>query len=639
MMRRIGVAARPQAGTAPDGHWRPMLRPILRQAAALGIALGLLALFADRFREIDAAAVGAAFAGLSAWQWLVAGFFTLLSFWAIGRYDALIHRHLNTGTDRAVARRAGIGAIAISQMAGMGLVTGALVRWRMLPGITLWQALRLTATVALSFLAGWAVVAALLVLAAPGGSFDALRPWAALVLALAAAGVVAAAVLPPDAALARRLALPSLATIGAILGLAALDTTAAAVALWAVLPPGADPGLMLFLPAFLAALGAGLVLATPGGIGPFELALLALLPALPEADLLAGVLAWRVIYFALPAILAMVVLARGPKSAGPVPAPAAPTHAALAQADRAETGLVHQGGHAVLTSGCARAALLVGETRQTLAGLFDPVGPRAALPGLLTDLQRSARARGRMACLYKLSPRAALVARRCGWRLLPVAEEAVIDPARFDLDIPARAALRRKLRRAAQAGVLIESRDDHGNGPLPIDEMAGLAADWARVRGGERGFSMGRFAPDYVTGQRVFLARKDGRLIAFVSFHEGHREWTLDLMRHAEDCPDGTMHGLVARAIAAAAACGVPRLSLAAAPAHCRVARGLPACLRPHLARRDATCGLRRFKASFAPRWQPLYLAAPHRAGLALALADLALHIRHPAPLSASRSS
>jgi len=627
MTRRIGAAAVPQAGTG-------LARAAARQLAGVAAALVVMAIFAERVRGIDTGAVLATLGRVAPAQWLAALILTALSFWAVGRYDALIHRHIGTGTGTRTARRAGACAIAISQATGFGLVTGALVRWRMLPGITPWQAMRLTAVVAATFLAGWAMVTACAVLVSPNPATAPLRPLAGLALGLGLVAIVGASLAPPASAVARRLALPGLATLAAILGLAALDTTAAGLALWAVLPAGADPGWPVLLPAFLAALGAGLVLSTPGGIGPFELALLTLLPAVPQTDLLAGVLAWRAIYFALPAVLAAIALARGPR---PEPAagspPAGDLAGLVARAPRAETGLLQLGEHRLLASGCAQGALLVGETRQTLTALFDPIGDAATHDALLDRLSAAARDRGRMPCLYKLSPRAAAGVRRSGWSVIPIAEEAVLDLAGFDLAGPSRAGLRRKLRRAAAAGVTVT-----GDDPLPIAEMAAVAAGWVRDRGGERGFSMGRFAPGYLAGQRVLRAEAGGRLLAFASFHTGQAEWTLDLLRHGAEIPDGTMQALICAAAEAARAAGATRLSLAAVTAHAALASGLPAPLRRHAARRDADCGLRRFKAGFAPRWERRYLAAPHRAGLALAAADLALHIRAPAPLPGSRS-
>ena len=102
-------------------------------------------------------------------------------------------------------------------------------------------------------------------------------------------------------------------------------------------------------------------------------------------------------------------------------------------------------------------------------------------------------------------------------------------------------------------------------------------------------------------------------------------------MRHGPEAPDGTMHALVTAAIAAAGRRGVSRLSLAAVP---EAAFGRNLTMDRALARHGCDgAGLLQFKAAFAPRWQPLYLAAPHRAALALAACEVARAIAHPPPL------
>ena len=68
-----------------------------------------------------------------------------------------------------------------------------------------------------------------------------------------------------------------------------------------VVPAGQVPGLVPLLPVFLLALGLGIASGSPGGIGPFEATLLALLPGIEASGLLAGILAFRVLAYALPA--------------------------------------------------------------------------------------------------------------------------------------------------------------------------------------------------------------------------------------------------------------------------------------------------------------------------------------------------
>ena len=628
------------AGALPAAPLRPVpLRLALRQIPALLVAALLVALLSGRLAATDPTAVAAALGSLSTPQWLCALVFAALSFWAVGLYDVLVHRHLATGRGAAEAGRAGLLAIALGQTTGFGLLAGALVRWRMLAGLSLSDAVRITVAVTGLFLTGWAVVAAGTVVAFPAPALAPLRPFAWAVLAALPMALALCLLQPRLSFLGRTIRLPTLATLVRSGTLTAVDTFAAALCLGVLMPAEAGVGVSELLPAFLLAFGAGIVSGAPGGMGAFEVALLALLPGAAPEQLLAAILAWRAVYYALPLLPALVLLARGPGLAphgAPLPGPASvgePLPSDLATlirtSQRAEAGLLRQGDKLFLPiPSRSSGGAMVARTGQMLAGIGDPLG--AAEPECaFAVLAAVAKAEGRLPCLYKLGTRSALAARRAGWHVVPVALEAWLRPAAFRLDAPERRQLRRKLRKAETAGLDVCLSP----GALPLSEMAEVAAAWALARGGERGLSMGRFAPDYVAAQRVYLARAGCRLVAFLTLHEGTAEWTVDLMRARPDAPDGVMYALLARAIAEAASEGCPRLSLASLP-HPRadaLARLLPRALRP-AARTD---GLARFKRTFAPSFEPLYLAAPSRAALVLAAFDLARAIARPAPLPA----
>lgn len=608
-----GVVTGVMRGRQP---WAGLLR---RAVLSVGVAVLCLWLLADRLGAIDWAAVAAGIGAVAPLQWAAATLAMTISFLAVGRYDAVIHRHLATGIAGAEASRAGIAAIAIAQTVGAGVVTGALVRWRLLRGVSLWQATRISIAVSLSFLVGWAVVTGLVLVLVPGAPLRACGPIA-LVLAVLLALFGACG--------PRAWNLPNLMTQGRLLALTAVDTLAASVALWLLLPPDMALPLTLLLPAFLVALGAGLISGAPGGVGPFELTLLALLPGQPAAPLLAAIMAWRVVAYGLPAVLGAAVAVAGPArtARGPDPdlraIPAAQAPGIIHNAPRAETGLARQGDLGLMQSRLG-GVWLTGRTRHALVGFFGPMGDHQPSRAGLRALAREARATARLPAIYKASARSAAIARECGWRVLPLGAEAMIAPRAFTTTGPARAGLRRKLSRAAAAGVTIAPGQPSG-----AAERAAIARLWARARRGERGFSMGRHDTVYLAGQAIFEARREGRLVGFVSFHATAREWTLDLMRHAEAAPDGTMQALIAHAIAAAAAQGVPQLSLAASLAP----RPLPRLLRRLAGADDA--GLARFKDMFGPRWQPLYLCAPSWPALALAGAEIARAIQRPPPLA-----
>lgn len=626
------------------------LRPVLRLLVPYGLALAMLWLLSTRLSALDLTDLHGALHSIAPLQWGLALLATLLSFWAVGRYDAVVHRQMGHRIAPHRSRRAGMAAIAVSQTVGLGLVTGALVRWRLLPDLSLWQASRLSLVVAMTFLAGWLVVTSVVVLVAPGLTAS-LRPIAGLVLALA---VVAAGFclwqptvrLPdgmlPDRVAARLscLAPPPLRTSLRIVALAALDTGAAAVAFYCVLPDMAGLSLALLAPAFLLALGAGLVSGSPGGIGPFEITLFALLPATPQAPLLAAILAFRLVYYALPALIGALVLVAGP---GPTKAPrsgsrADPDPAAeifspqqktmLTQARRAECRLALQTPlHLRLLDD---TLWVLAETGQSLVSLGDPVAPslprRSALARQLARLRREALRQDRIAFHYKCSARLAAIARRAGYRVLAIASEAVIDPTRFDLASPRLAQVRRKLRKADKAGLQVRA----AGAILPMDDMAALSDRWAAAHGGERGFSMGRFAPAHLADQQIFLAFLEGRLAGFMTFHVSRCEWALDLMRHDDTLPDGGMHALLAAAIRDAGARGLQRLSLAAVP---RDPSGRYNRLCRVIDHATAASGLRQFKAAFAPSWEPLYVAAPSVLGLLVGGCDVARAIAFPSRL------
>lgn len=615
-----------QVRALPGAMHGPSLRIVGRMAISLGIAGLFLWLLQSRLAGFDLTAIITQTASTRPASWAAALTAICISFWAVGHYDAVVHRHLCTGVPGREAGRAGIAAIAISQTVGAGVITGALLRWRLLRGVSLWQATRISAAVALSFLAGWAVVTGAVLAALP----NTMLPDAPLRM-LGAAILLIAMILAMTAALApralRRFHLPNLLTQTRLIALAAIDTFAACIALWLLLPPDAALPLTVLLPAFLLALGAGLISGTPGGVGPFEVTLLAMLPGQVEAPLLAAIMGWRLVGYALPAVLGAIVAIIGPASTtrGPDPdlrfVPAARTAALIRKSPRAETGLARQGQLRLMDSRLG-GAWLTGRTPHALIGLLDPIGgdqpPRAALHALA----RQAQVEARLPALYKAGARTAATARSLGWQVLPLGAEAVLTPAAFDLNSRAHATLRRKLRRATGAGITITTGTAAG-----AAERAAIARLWARARKGERGFSMGRYAEGYLAHQLLLEARTGGRLVAFVSFHTRACEWTLDLMRQTPDAPDGTMRALIRHAIDAAAAAGIPRLSLAASLAP----RPLPRALR-RFAGHDDT-GLARFKQAFAPRWQTLYLCAPHWPAVAIAGAEIARAVRNPAPL------
>ena len=588
-----------------------LTRRIPLSGLAFLIAVGvLLPVLIRQIGQMDLTDLSVAFRQIGAVNWVLAIAATVGSFYAIGKYDRVIHRLMQTSVPAPKAGAAGMRAIAVSQFLGMSVFSGALVRWRCLPDLGLWTATRLSAMVGVSFLMAWAVLTAIVAYWAPRvivGDIGALGP-AVILLALLAT------------VYALRDRFPAKWRIwiepwffGSLLFWVALDTCLAALAFWVFLPADAQIGFVSVYFVYFVALGAGLVSNAPGGVGAFELTLFALLPKMDHADLLSALIAFRVVYYALPATIATLTLVKSPKPTG-TPMLECATHD-LHLAKRLNTyALINQGAR-ILAGRGRNGAQLVRFQGPFLVAIGDPAGDirHHHLDDHATD-------RGLWALCYKASARQAIQARAAGWRGIVTGQEAIFDPLTWSAQGPEFRQLRRKLRHAERSGIKIRELSNR----LSFDELKPVADDWCRHSGRERGFSMGRFDPALLKEQRVFAAFVGQTPIAFVSFHAAPQGWTLDLLRYRQDVPDGCMHALIERALTTARAEGNRRLSL-----DCVAGFAGPLARLNHFDR-----GLYRFKQSFGPVWQPRYTFAPNWWQLALGLLVLAWGIHFPARLS-----
>lgn len=88
-----------------------------------------------------------------------------------------------------------------------------------------------------------------------------------------------------------------------------IDMTLGALVLFLLVPTG-DMQFLPFLAVYLAAMMAGILSHVPGGVGVFETVMIAALPStVPVADVAAGLLLYRLIYYILPFLVALIIMA------------------------------------------------------------------------------------------------------------------------------------------------------------------------------------------------------------------------------------------------------------------------------------------------------------------------------------------
>jgi phosphatidylglycerol lysyltransferase len=162
--------------------------------------------------------------------------------------------------------------------------------------------------------------------------------------------------------------------------------------------------------------------------------------------------------------------------------------------------------------------------------------------------------------------------------------------------------------------------------PIPdgvLRQAREVSDDWLRLPGKrERTFSLGLFDENYVRQTPVVaIFSGDGEMLAFVNripaYVQG--EATIDLMRHRTDAPNGTMDFLFTKLFLICREEGYKQFSLGLAPlagftdherrtAEERAVR----FFLDHLNFLFNYAGLRRYKAKFAPSWEPRYLIYRH---------------------------
>jgi phosphatidylglycerol lysyltransferase len=262
----------------------------------------------------------------------------------------------------------------------------------------------------------------------------------------------------------------------------------------------------------------------------------------------------------------------------------------------------------------------------------EPVGRRDERQGLLWRFAEMADRDGDAPVFYGVSPDLLPELIDLGLTVRKIGETAEVQLARFSLEGRPRQALRTARNRAGREGVRFEVLE-RGAARAEAEVLRAVSDSWlSRQKGGEKGFSMGRFDIDYLSRTRLAVVRLEDRIVAFANLWETPGAVAVDLMRYAGEAPPYVMDYLFAELLLWAKAEGAERFGLGAAPLS-----GLHEHrLAPLLTRLGALLfeeggalysfkGLRAYKDKFDPVWEPRYLAAPSSAPMATVLLDVAL--------------
>ena len=307
--------------------------------------------------------------------------------------------------------------------------------------------------------------------------------------------------------------------------------------------------------------------------------------------------------------------------------------AILRASDQPDGGLALTGDKALLFHKGDDAFLMYARRGRSMIALYDPIGPalqRAELIWQFRDLCDLHHARP---VFYQVRAENLPFYMDIGLTALKLGEEARVDLPAFDLEAKGKEMkdLRYTWNRGGRDGLALEIFEA---GAAPMEELQAISAAWVEGKNvREKGFSLGRFTPQYLRHFRIAVVRFQGKAVAFANLLETQSTElaSLDLMRAHPEAPKLTMEYLMLGLILHYKEAGYSRFSLGMVPlSGLQPRRGAPLTQRlgAMVFRRGEQLynfqGLRRFKDKFQPDWEPRYMAVPAGLDPLVALADTA---------------
>ena len=298
--------------------------------------------------------------------------------------------------------------------------------------------------------------------------------------------------------------------------------------------------------------------------------------------------------------------------------------------------LSQTGDKRVLFSETGNAFIMYAVRGGSWIALGDPVGDRAEFEALVWSFADQAARSNARPVFYEVSARNLGLWVELGLTLHKVGEEAVVQLPEFSLAggrfKTMRAAMNKRQRDGYEFTMLTSP-----NTPELIAELRAISDAWLGGKTGrEKGFSVGRFDPDYLALFDISVVRKDGRIVAFANIlaSKSGAHLAVDLMRYLPEEASGLMEYMFLSLIEHFKAKGALEFSLGTAPlsglSERSVARSWNRFGRLIYRHGGAFYnfeGLRTFKQKFQPDWRPRYLALPPNVSPMRVMGDVALLI------------
>ncbi|MBZ5559018.1 MAG: bifunctional lysylphosphatidylglycerol flippase/synthetase MprF [Acidobacteriia bacterium] len=287
---------------------------------------------------------------------------------------------------------------------------------------------------------------------------------------------------------------------------------------------------------------------------------------------------------------------------------------------------------AVLFDDERQGFVMYGVQGRTWVALGDPAGPADRVPDLIRGFLEKCHDFNGVPVFYEVRQDFLHHYADFGLAFVKLGEEARVDLTSFTLAGGHWSKHRQNRRRLERSGVTFRVIPREETAAM-MDRLRAVSDEWLAAKaGGEKGFSLGSFSPDYLSRFDIAVMERDGEIIAFANLWAGSQRFELatDLIRHTRAAPPETMEALLVHVMAWGKTHGYRWFSLGVAPLS-----GLEQSpVAPFWSRVGSFLyahgeafyhfrGLRAFKQKFHPQWEPRYLVYPGGLGLPRIVVDV----------------
>ncbi|HLJ72557.1 MAG TPA: YbhN family protein [Roseiarcus sp.] len=283
--------------------------------SAVAFSLWLLV---RELRGLSLDQVVAGFSAIPLHRWLLAFCSTIVAYAALAWYDRIGLSHLGHKLPWGFISIVSFTTYALSHNIGASILSGAVVRYRAYStkGLNAREVGLLVAFCSFTFILGELLLGGLILTFAPEivDRWSQFPHWAARLAGLVMLGMVGLYALgslrhfPAMTIGGFELVYPRPKILVRQLLAAPIEIIGAAGIIYFTLPVAGNPGFVAVLGVFLGSFAVALASYAPGGIGVLEFCFLKGMPDVPAADVLAALIAFRLLYLLIPLAFAVVAV-------------------------------------------------------------------------------------------------------------------------------------------------------------------------------------------------------------------------------------------------------------------------------------------------------------------------------------------